>query len=224
MFNELLFLGESFVVSLFALGSLLFGSAGLCSFVSLCWVIGNVFVLKEVTILGLSIITTDVFAVGCDLGITLLREYYGEKQAKQAIMLGMYSALFFVIISKFLLWFEPSACDTSHEHFFALLQGTPRIMLSSIGVAFITKFFNLMLLNFFTKLWGNGRLKLKAILSLCISQFFDTVIFTFAALYGTVESVWAVIGFSYVVKCISIFICVPFVITLYTLIRKRWGI
>ena len=224
MFNELLFLAESVVIALFAVGSLLFGSAGLFSFVSLCWIVGNVFVLKEATILGLCIITTDVFAVGCDLGITLLREYYGEKEAKRAIAIGMFSALFFVVIAQFLLWFEPSACDTSHEHFSVILQSTPRIMLSSIGVAFITKFFNLMLLNFFTKLWGNGRLKLKAILSLCISQFFDTVIFTFVALYGTVESVWAIIGFSYVVKCISIFICVPFVITLYTLIRKRWGI
>ncbi len=224
MFNELLFIAESFVVSLFALGSLFFGSAGLFSFVSLCWVIGNVFVLKEATFLGLSIITSDVFAVGCDLGITLLREYYGQKEAKRAIALGMFSAVFFLVVSQFLLWYIPSNHDAFHLHFFALFSGMPRIILSSLGVAFLSKSLNLFLFNFFTLIWGDRNFQLKTTLSLCISQFFDTTFFSFLALYGTVASVWTIIGFSYAVKCLAIFICVPFVITLHTFIRKRRGI
>ena len=224
MFNELLFVAESLLVSLFALGSLFFGRAGLFSFISLSWVIGNVFVLKEATFFGLSIITSDVFAVGCDLGITLLREYYGQKEAKRAIALGMFSAFFFLTVSQFLLWYEPSMHDTFHPHFFALFSGMPRIILSSLGVAFLSKNLNLMLLNIFTLMWGDRNFKLRTMLSLCISQFFDTALFTFCALYGTVESVWTIISFSYAIKCLSIFICVPFVITLHTLIRKRRGI
>ncbi len=221
MLNEILFIAESMTVSLFALGALLFGSAGLFSFVSLCWVIGNIFVLKEATIFGFSLITSDVFAVGTDIGITLLREYYGQKEAKKAIALGMFGALFFLVVSQFLLWFEPSSHDTFHGHFFAIFNGMPRIMLSSLGVAFLSKSFNLILFNFFTRIWGIKHLKLKTTLSLCISQFFDTALFSFLALYGTVESVWTIIGFSYGIKCLSIFICVPFVITLHGLICKQ---
>ena len=96
MINNLLFIAETGIVSIFALGSLFLGNQALCTFVSLCWIMGNLFVMKEVYLFGLPVVTTDVFAIGADLGLALLREYYGNDHVKRTIAISGFSILFFV--------------------------------------------------------------------------------------------------------------------------------
>lgn len=218
MNNEFLFIIESVIVSLFALGALFLGKTGLHVFTCLCWLVGNLFVLKQVTLFGLNVVTSDVFAVGCDLAIVLLREYYSEKEAQKAIGLGILSAVFFLIVSQFLLWYTPNTYDFTHPHFEALFDSMPRILITGIGVAALSKSLNLYLLRFLSTVLRPDQFKLKTTIALCVSQFFDTALFSFLALYGTVESVWSIVGFSYAIKCLSIFICVPLITTLRELI------
>ena len=161
MNNEFLFIIESVIVSLFALGALFLGKTGLHVFSSLCWLIGNLFVLKQATLFGLNVVTSDVFAVGCDLAIVLLREYYSEKEAQKAIGLGMLTALFFLIVSQFLLWYTPNGYDATQPHFEALLDTMPRILITGIGVAALSKSLNLYLLRLLSTVFDNSYFKLK---------------------------------------------------------------
>lgn len=211
MWNETLFVGQSILVAGFAMGAVLFGSGCLYAFTSVCWVLGNLFVLKEATIFGLDVITSDAFAVGSNMGVTLLREYYGQQEAKRSIWVGVYTAVFFLLVSQLLILYTPNAHDTSQHHFVELLGRMPRIIIVSFLVSLISKSLNLFLFNTFTKKLGEGYFYIKSMAALMIAQFADTVLFAVFALYGNVASVVQIIFFSYIVKCISISIAVPLV-------------
>lgn len=222
MLNELLFVAESIVVSLFALVFAYFGSAGLFVFSALSWVTGNIFMLKEVILFGLPTVTTDVFAVGCDIGITLLREYYDEKDAQRAIMLGMLTLVFFVVVSQLLLLYVPSGHDIGQAFYMGIFSKVPRIMLSSIAVAAMSKSLNLFLLHKLSHFWPHASLKIKSLIAMSLSQLFDTILFTVLALYGTVESVTNVIILGFCIKFVSIVICVPLVTSINSYIMKKY--
>ena len=222
MWNEILFIGQSILVSGFAVGAVFLGSGCLYAFTSVCWVLGNLFVLKEATIFGLNVITSDAFAVGSNMGVTLLREYYGQKEAKNSIVVGVYTAIFFLFVSQLLLFYTPNAHDTSQPHFIALLGKMPRIIIVSFLVALLSKSLNLFLFNVFTKKLGSGYFYFKTTAALMIAQLVDTVLFAIFALYGNVASIWHIILFSYIVKCLSISIAVPCVSLCHKyLIKKR---
>lgn len=211
MFNEILFLGQSIVVALFAGGALLGGSGTLYAFTAVCWILGNLFVLKEVTLFNLDVITSDSFAIGANLGITLLSAYFSEKEAQKALWTGIYLAFFFLCVSQMLLWYTPNMHDTTHMHFLALFERMPRIVIVSFTVALASMSLNLKLFDIFTKKWRYTTFTLRSITALMIAQFFDTALFALLALYGQVASLLHIICFSYCIKVISILIVIPLV-------------
>ncbi|MBI3236884.1 MAG: hypothetical protein HYZ48_04205 [Chlamydiales bacterium] len=83
--NELLF----FLHIVFVLGlSAIFlkkGKAALTGWVCLQAVLANLFVLKQMVFFGFHITCSDLFAVGCTLGMNLLREYFGKAAAREGI-------------------------------------------------------------------------------------------------------------------------------------------
>ena len=223
MFNEILFISQTLIVSAFAVGSVFFGSGCLYAFTSVCWVLGNLFVIKEATIFGLNVVTSDAFAIGSNMGVTLLREYYGQKEAKRSILVGVYTAIFFLIVSQFLILYTPNAYDTSHVHFANLLGRMPRVIIASFIVSLISKSINLSLFNLFTKKIGGGYFYIKSTAALLVAQLIDTILFAYIGLWGNVASLWDIILFSYIVKCIAISIAVPCVSLCNTYISKNKG-
>ena len=221
MLNNLLFVLQSLVISLFAVGAIFLGSNALCTFISFCWLMGNLFVMKEVMLFGLSVVSTDVFAIGADLGLTMLREYYGKQDVKRAIIISCFSIIFFLISAQFLIWYLPTAHDISHEHFAFLFGYLPRIMLSSLAVSTTSKFIALWIGNKLNHLFNGHHLKLRTFIALASAQFIDTTLFVFCALYGEVESPFKIIAFSYAIKCLSILIMIPAVTTIHSYIRKK---
>lgn len=219
--NELTFLTHSIIIGLFAIFSVKLGRGALTAFMAVCWVLGNLFVIKEATIFNLEVITADAFAVGASLSITLLKQYYGQKAAQNGIWIGFYMALFFMITSIIHLNYIPNAHDTTHPHFVALLSGMPRIIISSFIVASIAQFLNLYLFNWFSKLFGDRLFGLNAFLSLTLSQILDTTLFTLFALSGAVYSIGSIILFSSTVKMIAIGISIPSVILAQQFITRH---
>ncbi len=209
MWNEILFVTQSILVSGFAIGAVFFGSGALYAFTSVAWVLGNLFVVKEVTLFGLDVVTSDVFAIGSNMGVTLLREYYGQKEAKRSIGVGIYTAIFFLIVSQFLIMYIPNTHDTSSIHYDYLLGFMPRIIIASFIVSAISKSINLGLFNIFTKKLGDGYFYIKSMGALLIAQLADTILFAFLGLYGNVANIGNIIVFSYIVKVIAISIAVP---------------
>jgi uncharacterized integral membrane protein (TIGR00697 family) len=214
--NELTLITQSVLIGLFAICAVRLGRGGLTAFMAVCWVLGNLFVLKEATIFNLEVITADPFAIGASLSVTLLSHYYGKKAAQNGILIGFFCAFFFMIMAAIQLTYIPNAHDFAHPHFAALLGKMTRIISSSFFVAFIAMQLNLYLFDKVKEKLGDQFFGISSFIALTTSQILDTTLFTFFALYGTVHSIASVILFSSIVKTIAIAISVPSV----TLARK----
>ncbi|MCF7900436.1 queuosine precursor transporter [Candidatus Babeliales bacterium] len=207
--NEFIFIFHAIIIALFAIGSVRLGRGALTAFMATCWILGNLFVIKEATIFGLHVVTSDSFAIGANIAITLLDSYYGKRAAKNGIKIGFYIALFFVLMSTIHLLYIPNSFDISHTHFVVLLSRMTRIVGASFLVSAISMNLNLFLFDFLKKKFGQNYFSLCSFLSLTISQFVDTALFAYIALYGNVHSIVEIIIFSSLMKAIAIGISVP---------------
>jgi len=209
MLNEITFIVHSMLIGLFAIGSIRLGRGALTGFMSVCWVLGNLFVIKQATIFGLDVITSDPFAIGANLAVVLVHEYYGKKAAKNCIWVGLYAAFFFMIMCQIHLTYIPNMYDTTNTHFATLLGRMTRIVVSSFVVSAISITLNLHLFDKLRALMKGHLFGLASFISLSLSQIVDTTLFAFLALYGQVHSIGQIILFSCIVKIIVIAISVP---------------
>ncbi len=219
--NEITFITHSLLIGVFALSAVRLGRGALTAFMAVCWVLGSLFVIKQATIFNLNVTTTDSFAIGANIAITLLQEHYGQKAAKNGIAIGFFIAFFFLIMSLMQLVYIPNAHDTVNPHFIAILSSMPRIIISSFFVAAISIRLNLILFQLFEKRFGRVFFALNAFLALTLSQLLDTALFSFFALYGSVESIIPIIFFSSLVKTISIGLMVPAVTLAKHFLKKH---
>lgn len=219
--NELTLISQSILIGLFAIVAVRLGRGALTAFMAVCWVLGNLFVIKEATIFGLEVITADPFAIGASLSITLLREYYGKKAAQNGIVIGFFCSLFFMFMAAIQLKYIPNAHDVTNPHFVALLGRMTRIISSSFLVAFITMHLNLYLFEKLRNKLGDKFFGVSSFIALTTSQIIDTALFALLALYGSVQSISSIILFSSIIKTISIGISVPSVALAQRFVKKH---
>lgn len=218
--NEVTFITQSILVSMFAIAAIRLGRGALTAFIAVCWVLGNLFVIKEATIFGLEVVTSDGFAIGANIGVTLIHQYYGEKAAKNSILVGIYSVIFFLLMSKIHLLYTPNIHDTTHPAFLELLGRMTRVISASLFVSYLSQNLNLYLFDRLSRWIGDAFFGIASFLSLTISQIIDTLLFTVFALYGDVYSIIHIVIFSSIIKCIAITIAVPAVTLCRTFITK----
>lgn len=209
--NELLFLLHAVVISTTLLICLRIGQQALITFVAVQAICANLFVLKAITLLGLTATGADAYIIGAFLGSQLLQEFYGKKAAQLAILLSFGFALFYVIMSQIHIGYLPHVCDTTQIHYQAILQHMPRIIIASVFVYLVALQFNYFLYGWLKTVLHNKFLVLRNILSIGISQAIDTVLFSLLGLYGLVDNIFQIMLISYSLKIIVLLITTPFI-------------
>lgn len=207
--NELIFLGYIGIVSISALVALRLGKEALVSLICVQWVLANLFVTKQITLLGLNATTSDALAVGATLCLNLVQEYFGKELAQKTILIGFCSTLFYTVLSFLQILYCPSLHDTAHVHFCALLTPMPRIVVASVATYLIVQQIDFYLYGFLKKRMHNRSLTLRNYISVGITQLIDTVLFSFLGLYGLVASIRDIIVISYGVKLVILVIAAP---------------
>lgn len=220
MFNELIFLIHIILIAAFCLVALAFGPHALITVIALQGILSNLFVTKQITLLGLSVTCSDAFAVGSILGLNLLQEYYGKAITKKAILISFFSALSYLILSQIHLFYIPNQFDTMQPHFIQILYLMPRITIASIFVYLIAQTFDAMFFGFLKRVLNNKYAVARSTISMICSQFLDTVLFSFLALYGVVGSILNVIIMSFAIKMIVIALFTPFTKLAKTFIKS----
>ncbi len=206
--NELLFFIHILIVVAFVLGALRLGKEALISCIALQAVIVNLFVLKQITLFGLHVTSSDVFSVGGILGINLLNEYFGKATARLSILISFMAMLFFGVMAYIHLVYLPNIFDSSQLHFAKLLLPIPRILAASFIAYFISGQFDVWFYSLLKK--NIHSLLLCSFISIVTTQFIDTFIFSFLGLYGVVESIFHIIVVSLCIKVVIILIATPF--------------
>jgi len=211
MFNEILFMLHSIIISLFALGAFALGPYALAAFVCVQCLLANLFVIKQINLFGFNATCSDVFTIGAVLGLNLLQEYYGRDITRKTIWINFFLLVFYAIVSQIHLLYTPSAYDFSQPLFTELLIFMPRIVIASFTVYLISQMADYALYGFLKRTWKDKFLVIRNYTSITITQLFDTVLFSFLGLYGIINHIWEVITISYSIKLVAILVATPFV-------------
>ncbi len=215
--NELIFFAHIFIVIGFLIFSLRWGKEALIAFIALMGVLANFFVLKQISFFSFTITCSDVFAVGCLLGLNLLQEYFGKEIAKKTVRISFLAMIFFLVMANIHLLYKPSVFDTTQVAYQTLLAPTVRIIFSSLFVFYIIQKWDILFYGFLKRYFKDSYLTGRMILSLLISQLLDTVLFSFIGLYGLVESLFDIVLISFLVKVCVILLGAPL-----TSWAKKW--
>jgi len=175
------------------------GKIGLTVLSALFAIFANFFVLKQISLFGMTVTCSDAFVIGSFVSLSLLQEKEGKEAALRATSLSFAAILLFTLFSYLHLLYEPAASDGMHSHYAAVLLPTPRLLVASLTAFFCAQRFHLSLLPY-----------LGLSFSLLLSQALDTFLFTFLGLYGAVESISSIFWMSFGIKTVLIALVTPF--------------
>lgn len=184
MSNELLFLFQTIIGLAFTLAAFSMGRNWLYGYIAVCIVLANIFVTKQITLFGIPATGGNVVYGSIFLATDLLAEHYGKKEARRAVLLGFGAALFYLIMSQFILRFSASSDDWgAAEGMAAIFDFAPAIILASLISYLISQFHDIWAFHLIRKKTGGRYLWLRNNGSTWISQFIDSIVFsTFAFL------------------------------------------
>lgn len=210
--NELIFIIHTLFVAIAALASLqIAGALGLTAFVSLTAILANLFVVKQITLCGLTATCADAFIIGSTLGLNLLQEYCGKSAARIALRTTFFLLAFYLVVSQLHLIYLPGLSDFSHYHYLAIVGATPRIVCASFIAYALSQIVDYLLYGFLKRVWTGKWLMLRNGISLATSQLVDTILFTYLGLYGVLSHLESIIVVSYSLKLIAAAIAIPLV-------------
>jgi len=218
MSNDIIFVLQILAGLTFILIAFRIGFHWLLALIAVQAVLMNIFVLKTMDLFTLEAVTGgNVLYASIFLGTDMICEHIGAKKARQAVWLGFFASLFFVVMSQFIIWYVPSSFPDSimmHESLKGIFELAPRIMFASMLAYLVSQNLDILIFNWLKKLTKKKHLWLRNNASTMVSQFFDTIIFTFVGLYGTIatpENVWTIILFTYIIKIIVAALDTPFI-------------
>lgn len=216
--NELLFFSHLALIALFTLTLLKLGKEALFSGLILFSLLANLFLLKQITLFGLHVTSSDLFAVGYLLILNLVQEFYGPASAKNGTLLSLLFSLLFLGFSKIHLAYQPSDFDSLHPHFNALLSPLPRLVICSLLSFTFTQFLDIAFFSYLRKKSEGKLFTLRLCISLFAAEAIDTLFFSFTALLDQVGAIDHVILFALLLKFFATLLLIPF-----TLFAKKIG-
>lgn len=218
--NEIIFVAH---VSLVSLATILFArlsKEALVAYISLLFVIANIFVIKQVQLWGWYATSADAFIIGVSFGINLLQEIWGKNIARQTVWISFACSAFYMIMAQFLLAYHPAAGDVTHIHFVQLMSNTQRIILASFVSYIITQMADTYLYAYVRRRTNDKYFVARNYLSMCSSQLFDTILFSFLGLYGIMQNILHIMIVSYALKLFAIVLTTPFLMSAKKIVKK----
>jgi uncharacterized integral membrane protein (TIGR00697 family) len=211
MLNECLFVIQSLLVGGLTLAALTYGILGLVTITCLFTILSNLFVLKQISLFGLTATAADAFAVGALLGLNVMQEFFGRELTKKTIALNFACLIIYAFFSQLHLWYIPDFHDVNQVHFLALLGHAPRIVIASIIAYFAAQCFDYLFFGFLKRVFVNKFFFVRTLCANAASQLVDTILFAFLGLYGIAANIGQIIVVSYVIKLLIIAIATPVV-------------
>ncbi len=172
-----------------------FGRSGLYGMTCIATVLANIEVLILIRAFGMEQTLGNVMFAATFLITDILSECEGKKAANKAVVIGVFSSLFFLGVTQCWLLFEPSDGDTAFGAITAIFSQAPRMIFASLAVYVVSQFFDVWLYHkwwaFTEKRFGDRRrfLWLRNNGSTLVSQLINSFLLTFFAFLGTYDIV-----------------------------------
>lgn len=221
MINELLLVGSVFLIfGATLLSYKIFGKTGLYCVSVIATILANVEATILINAFGMEQTLGNVLFAATFLITDILSECEGKKEANKAVWLGIFSSIFFLLLTQSWLLYTPAKSNLElFSGIKTVFSNTPRMIISSLIVYAISQLFDVWLYHkwwdFTEKRCGNKRrfLWLRNNGSTLISQILNTLLFTLFAFWGVYDAKTLVSIFisSYIIFIFTSLIDTPFV-------------
>lgn len=151
----------------------LFGKAGAVAWVGIATVLANIITAKNADIGGLSVAIGTVMFASTFLATDILAENHGERDARQAVCIGLFADVVLIVSTQIALMYKPSAIDYADDAMRTLFSLNLRISLASMVMYFVA---NIIDVKLFCKMKQAGsalwvRNNVATILCNCLENF-----------------------------------------------------
>lgn len=230
MINELLLIGSLvFIYSMVLIAYRLFGKTGLYCASALATVLANIEVLILINAFGMEQTLGNVLFAATFLITDILSECEGKKAANKAVWIGMFTSVFFLLLSQSWMLYKPSESDWVMDSIKTVFSNTPRMLMASFVVYAISQLFDVWLYHkwwaFTERKFGNKRkfLWLRNNGSTLVSQILNTFLFTIFAFYGMydMKTLISIFASSYVIYIFTSLLDTPAVYLARKISDKR---
>jgi len=197
----------------------LFGKSGLYCFTAIATITANIEVLIMVDAFGMEQTLGNILFASTFLVTDIISEVDGKKAAQKAVNIGIFTSVFFIVVSQSWLLYRPSASDWAQPAIKEIFSNTPRLMIVSVLVYAICQRFDVWAYHkwwaFTTKKCGDSQrfLWVRNNGSTLISQFLNTLLFTLGAFWGVHDTptLISIIASSYVIFVCTSLLDTPFI-------------
>ena len=171
-----------------------FGGTGLYVMNSVITILANIEVLVVVDAFGIEQTLGNVLFATTFLVTDILSETSGKKAARRAVLIGVASLTFFLILTQLWVRYLPSESDWAMPSIQTLFSFAPRTIGASLAVYILSQQFDVWIYhqwwNLTERLSGSHRswLWVRNNGSTMISQLINTVVFTLLAFYGVYDT------------------------------------
>ena len=184
MSNEIIFLIQTVIGLFFTLIAFKLGKIWIYAFIASCVILANIFVNKQITLLGLNATGGNVVYGAIFLATDLLSEHYGKREARKGVFIGFFVSLFYLSMTQMILLFKKNSDDWGASESMEIIFSTsPSIVFASL-IAYLISQLNDIWIFHYIKNKTNGKfLWLRNNISTYSSQLIDSIIFSFLAFY-----------------------------------------
>ena len=172
------------VFGLLTLCNKLFGKNGVIAWVAIATVLANIITAKNANIFGLSTAIGTVMFASTFLATDILNEYYEEREAKQAVYIGLFSNLVLIASTQIALMYIPSEFDYADSAMRTLFSLNLRISVSSAIMYFISNMADVVLFNKIKKQTNGSKLWLRNNVSTILCNCLENCGFIGLAFWG----------------------------------------
>lgn len=197
----------------------IFGKTGLYIMTAISTIVSNIECLILIDAFAMEQTLGNVFFASTFLITDILSENYSEKDANKAVFIGVFSNIFFILISQSWLLYTPSQNDWVMPSINVVFSNTPRMMISSLVVYAASQFLDVKLYHMWWRLtnkkFGDNQkyLWLRNNGSTLLSQLINTILFTLFAFYGTynLPTLFSIMISSYIIYAVTGLLDTPMV-------------
>lgn len=183
--NELLFFAT--ILTTFGLVVLVhcfFGKDGLYAWTAFAVVFANILVTKCIRLFGMEVTLGNVLFGTVFLCTDMLNEFYGYRESRRGVFVGLFAIFSFLLLSQLGLAFVPSALDTVDGSMQTLFALSPRTCLASVSMFLLSNLLDVWLFQRIKALTGGKLLWLRNNLATCVSQVVENFFFFVIAFGG----------------------------------------
>lgn len=182
--NILLFVSIIGVFSIMLIVKRFLGKEGLIGWIGIASILANIMILKSVDLLGIEATLGNVLFASNFLATDMLTENYGYKEAKKGVKFGIFSVLFFMIVTQVALRFIPNSQDIAQSSFDLLFGFVPRISIASMSLFALSNIIDIRLYEHLRKKTDGKMMWLRNNLCTIVSNGGENFLFYLIAFGG----------------------------------------